>query len=205
MLQQLASLEWPDQWLDREYFALLSRLWLALEVERCEPELLDQAEQMLARLESAEICLYYAELGAVTGLLLGRERGVDVATPLLGSVLQLVKDTGMVSLLSDLPSQDACGLFVRHCPVPLQQLATELLGIDVQGEGVGGSEALLALTVKERQVVQLVAEGKSNKQIARDLNVTPETIKSHMKNIFAKLKVDNRAQAAVMLQQYALV
>jgi len=46
-----------------------------------------------------------------------------------------------------------------------------------------------------------VAEGKSNKQIARDLNVTPETIKSHMKNIFAKLKVDNRAQAAVMVQQ----
>ena len=60
---------------------------------------------------------------------------------------------------------------------------------------------MLALTVKERQVVQLVAEGKSNKQIARDLNVTPETIKSHMKSIFAKLKVDNRAQAAVMLQQ----
>jgi len=60
---------------------------------------------------------------------------------------------------------------------------------------------LLTLTVKERQVIQLVAEGKSNKQIARDLNVTPETIKSHMKNIFAKLKVDNRAQAAVMVQQ----
>jgi RNA polymerase sigma factor (sigma-70 family) len=60
--------------------------------------------------------------------------------------------------------------------------------------------ALLELTVKERQVMQLVAEGKSNKQIARDLNVTPETIKSHMKSIFAKLKVDNRAQAAVMLQ-----
>ena len=61
--------------------------------------------------------------------------------------------------------------------------------------------ALLTLTVKERQVIQLVAEGKSNKQVARDLNVTPETIKSHMKNIFAKLKVDNRAQAAVMVQQ----
>ena len=76
-----------------------------------------------------------------------------------------------------------------------------MLGLDTPEEEGGGSGALLTLTVKERQVIQLVAEGKSNKQIARDLNVTPETIKSHMKNIFAKLKVDNRAQAAVMVQQ----
>ncbi|MNG41508.1 Transcriptional regulatory protein LiaR [compost metagenome] len=45
--------------------------------------------------------------------------------------------------------------------------------------------------------MKLVAEGKSNKEMAKLLGITPETIKSHMKNIFAKLNVDSRAQAAV--------
>lgn len=205
MLQQLASLDWPDQCIDREYFALLSRLWLALDVERCESALLDQALALLKRVQDNEIRLYYVELGAVTGLLLSRERGESEALELLGSVLQLTAESGVVTLLSDLPTPDACGLFARHCPVALQLQAAALLGIDAQESAGDCSEALLALTVKERQVVQLVAEGKSNKQIARDLNVTPETIKSHMKNIFTKLKVDNRAQAAVMLQQHAAV
>ncbi|WP_341705922.1 LuxR C-terminal-related transcriptional regulator [Halopseudomonas sp.] len=205
MLQQLASLDWPDQSIDREYFALLSRLWLALDVERCEPALLDQAVALLQRMKEREIWLYYVELGSVTGLLLSRERGMSESVELLGSVLTLTAESGVVTLLSDLPTPDACGLFARHCPVALQLQAAELLGIDAQESAGDCSEALLALTVKERQVVQLVAEGKSNKQIARDLNVTPETIKSHMKNIFAKLKVDNRAQAAVMLQQHATI
>ena len=55
----------------------------------------------------------------------------------------------------------------------------------------------ISLTSKERNVLKLVAEGKSNKEMAKLLGITPETIKSHMKNIFAKLNVDSRAQAAV--------
>ncbi len=201
LLQQLASLEWPDQWVDREYFALLARLWLALDEDTCEPGLLEQASTLLERLKASGIWLYYLELGTVTGLLLSREQGAGAALALLSSVLDLLERSGATSLLTDLPIQDTCALLARLCPPALQQRAANLLGIDAATQGEQCCEALLALTVKERQVVQLVAEGKSNKQIARDLSVTPETIKSHMKSIFAKLKVDNRAQAAVMLQQ----
>jgi DNA-binding NarL/FixJ family response regulator len=43
-----------------------------------------------------------------------------------------------------------------------------------------------------------VAEGHPNKQIARDLELSPDTIKSHLKNIFAKLGVDDRTHAVTV-------
>ena len=41
----------------------------------------------------------------------------------------------------------------------------------------------------------LLSEGRSNKDIARELSIAPETVKSHVKNIFGKLGVERRAQA----------
>jgi LuxR family maltose regulon positive regulatory protein len=46
-----------------------------------------------------------------------------------------------------------------------------------------------ALSARERNVLELIGQGQSNKEIARDLGITPETVKSHVKNIFAKLAV----------------
>jgi LuxR family transcriptional regulator, maltose regulon positive regulatory protein len=46
----------------------------------------------------------------------------------------------------------------------------------------------------------LIGEGLSNKEIARNLAITPETVKSHVKHIFTKLNVDNRAQAVSRAQ-----
>jgi len=51
----------------------------------------------------------------------------------------------------------------------------------------------------------LIAQGLSNKEIARTLAVTPETIKSHVKHIFAKLNVEKRAQAVSRAQSLGLV
>jgi LuxR family maltose regulon positive regulatory protein len=45
-----------------------------------------------------------------------------------------------------------------------------------------------------------MSEGLSNKEIARDLAIAPETVKSHIKNIFAKLNVERRAQAVTRAQ-----
>jgi LuxR family maltose regulon positive regulatory protein len=51
------------------------------------------------------------------------------------------------------------------------------------------------LSRREQGVLALVIEGQSNKDIARALGIAPETVKSHIKNIFAKLGVVRRAQA----------
>jgi DNA-binding NarL/FixJ family response regulator len=61
------------------------------------------------------------------------------------------------------------------------------------------------LTARERQVLRLVARGRSNKQIARDLSITERTVKFHMTSIFNKLGADNRAQAIAIAAQRGLL
>ena len=58
----------------------------------------------------------------------------------------------------------------------------------------GGPED--ALTEREREVLRLVAEGATNREIASTLYISENTVSFHMKNILAKLHVRNRAQAA---------
>nr|AYC80012.1 hypothetical protein [uncultured bacterium] len=53
------------------------------------------------------------------------------------------------------------------------------------------------LTPREREVLRHVALGESNKDIAAALEISEETVKTHVKHVLAKLGADNRAQAAV--------
>ena len=55
------------------------------------------------------------------------------------------------------------------------------------------------LSPREHRILQLISQGLSNKEIARNLGVTAETVKSHLKKIYPKLGVQNRAQAAARL------
>jgi two-component system nitrate/nitrite response regulator NarL len=59
-------------------------------------------------------------------------------------------------------------------------------------------KALIALTERERQIMRLVSEGLSNKQIGRRLNITDGTIKVHLHHIFQKLDVRNRTALAAL-------
>jgi DNA-binding NarL/FixJ family response regulator len=53
------------------------------------------------------------------------------------------------------------------------------------------------LTPREREVLQLVARGVGNQEIAQTLYLSPHTVKNHVSSILDKLQVDNRIQAAV--------
>jgi ATP/maltotriose-dependent transcriptional regulator MalT len=59
----------------------------------------------------------------------------------------------------------------------------------------GMKQAGVSLSVRERMIVRLMGDGLSNKRIARQLSIAPETVKSHAKSIFLKLTVQTRAQA----------
>jgi DNA-binding NarL/FixJ family response regulator len=52
-----------------------------------------------------------------------------------------------------------------------------------------------SLSTRERTIVLLMGHGLTNKMIARQLSIAPETVKSHAKRIFWKLTVQSRAQA----------
>jgi LuxR family transcriptional regulator, maltose regulon positive regulatory protein len=67
------------------------------------------------------------------------------------------------------------------------------------------SQALHALSTRETEILKLIAEGLSNKEIARNLDIGPETVKSHLKSVFTKLGVERRAQAVSRAQTLGLV
>ncbi len=199
-LQQLQAMVLDDGGVDRCQFALLAELWLGLAGQPVRLEMVVEAEALLATLRQRQFSLMVAELGLALGFYLAMQNAEGDA--LLDEALALIRDSGAVAVLRDIGVADACDSLAVYLPAHWSAEVIVLLGRSEGADEEGGScAALLALTVKERQVMQLVAEGKSNKQIAKDLSVTPETIKSHMKSIFAKLKVESRAQAAVMLQQ----
>jgi len=61
------------------------------------------------------------------------------------------------------------------------------------------------LSAREREVLQLLAQGLATKQIARSLGVTERTVKFHVASIFAKLGATNRAQAVALAAQHNLL
>lgn len=61
------------------------------------------------------------------------------------------------------------------------------------------------LTAREKEILSLVAKGKSNSQIAETLFVREVTIKTHLNSIYRKLNVDNRVQAVLLAQQTEII
>lgn len=79
-----------------------------------------------------------------------------------------------------------------------------MAGGEASANGYGDSAAerdpprpLNRLTERERQVLALVAEGKSNKEIARALTISVSTVKAHVSSVIHKLGVESRLEAAV--------
>lgn len=60
------------------------------------------------------------------------------------------------------------------------------------------------LTPREHEVLDLVAQGRSNSEIARMLSVSGKTVRNHVSNLFAKLQVADRAQAIVRAREAGL-
>jgi DNA-binding NarL/FixJ family response regulator len=61
------------------------------------------------------------------------------------------------------------------------------------------------LSQREVEVLKLIANGKDNTEIARDLVISPKTVKNHTSSILAKLQIENRIQAAVYAVRAGLV
>ena len=68
----------------------------------------------------------------------------------------------------------------------------------VKGGSSGSRDALAVLSPQERKVLALIAEGQTNKEVASDLGLAEKTVKNYLSNIFEKLHVSRRSQAAAM-------
>lgn len=61
-----------------------------------------------------------------------------------------------------------------------------------------------SLSPRECHILELIGQGYSNKRVARALGITAETVKSHVKHVFAKLDVNTRAHAVARAQSLGL-
>lgn len=61
---------------------------------------------------------------------------------------------------------------------------------------------LSILSSQERRVLSLVAEGKTNKEIAEQMSLSDKTVKNYLSNVFEKLKISRRSQAAVLYLEH---
>lgn len=67
------------------------------------------------------------------------------------------------------------------------------------------TERIPALSTREREILGLLANGFSNPEIAARLFISPETVRTHVRNAMAKLEADTRTQAVALALRYALI
>ena len=71
-------------------------------------------------------------------------------------------------------------------------------------DGSGSPSTIHALTNREREVLELIAQGRSNKRIAFELGISEKTVKTHVGHLLAKLGVTDRTQAALLAVRESL-
>lgn len=91
-------------------------------------------------------------------------------------------------------------LFVNKSidPVRLLEIVDQLLMgavVSAPTEDAAGLSARFNLTPRQLEILSLVSKGCTNKEIARVLKLSPETVKSHLSEIFQRFEVDNRVEA----------
>ena len=126
------------------------------------------------------------------------------------NLFEAIKSGAQGYLLKSLQSQAFFDLLngVAQGEAPISRgLATKILGEFARHLQQDDAQAANKedLTDREKEVLRLVAEGSTNRDIAGKLNVTENTVKYHLKNILEKLHLRNRAQAVAYAMQTGLL
>ena len=102
-------------------------------------------------------------------------------------------------LLKDMEPEDMLQRLhqVVNGHIVLSQKVSELVVRGLHQESRMESREDAGLTRRENEILQLIAKGLSNKQIARKLDIVEATVKVHVKHLFRKLKLRSRVEAAV--------
>lgn len=103
-------------------------------------------------------------------------------------------------LLKDAPPSEVLD-GIRRAARGESVMAPEIMG-KLMGQMTNPTEAL---TPRELEVLALVGEGKSNRDIARQLVLTEATVKSHLSHVFRKLGANNRTSAVAVARQRGII
>ena len=147
----------------------------ALQVE------MPQAKVLVLTVSEMEADLFAAMKFGATGYLLKNAEPEE----LVGAILHVARGGVVIS------------------PLMATKLITEFKGLATKAER--GTAETADLSSREREVLQLVAEGATNKEIGDSLFVSESTVRAHLHNIMEKLHLANRAQAAAFAVNKGLV
>ncbi len=125
-----------------------------------------------------------------------------VAAMQAGAAGYLLKDVLQADLLSAI-RQAMLGEPVLH-PEAQRKLIDHLMRPKAPAAGAGGTQ-VAELTEREHDVLRLIAQGRSNREIADQLHITEGTVKGHVSNILSKLHLQDRTQAALFAVRSGLV
>jgi two-component system NarL family response regulator len=89
-------------------------------------------------------------------------------------------------------------------PLLAGRMLEEFRRLSQQAPHADIQKELAALTFREQEVLSLVAQGRADKEIASQLSISLHTVKSHLRNILAKLQVNSRREAAWLAKSKGL-
>ena len=155
---------------------------------------------------------------AILDLRMPGQSGIEVARQLARSqpdtAVILYTAFGDRALLTEALDAGARGFVLKEAPLAEVVRAVELVAsgrtyVDPVLAGVlsssAATERMTNLTQRERDVLRLLADGMSNEEIGRNLFISPETVRTHVRKAMAKLDADTRTQAVATALRQSLI
>lgn len=193
--------ERPETWRPFQDVAFaLATHWIRTDLRRAEAI----TEDLLACTQAFDVKAYEIRARLIRAQVVRRSRGDEAALPNLQRAVALATELQIVQP------------FYEHVDLRalLRRVGRELWepsGDPVQAAFVAevlsatasvepGAVGRFALSAREQEVMQELALGSTNKEIARALDMTENTVKFHLKNVFGKMGVDRRAHALALFR-----
>jgi len=119
----------------------------------------------------------------------------------LDYIVKPISSVRLAQTIARAGSSRGASLAVDHDHMQVAEEQTESSETETETE----AEQTIVLTTREKEVLQGIAAGQSNEEIAQLLEISLSTVKVHTRNVFHKLDVRNRVSAVVRAQQLSLL
>lgn len=174
--------------------------------EFCEAASLDEALRVVThrgRVDIALLDLNMPGMGGVEGISKVRQASPDTPVAIISGTIrdqdiEAALAAGAIGFIPKTMRLVAMANAVRLMLAGEKYVPTDFFSRRDQGEKTSG------LTARELEVLRAVATGLSNKGIARELGIEEVTVKLHVANMFRKIGVSNRTQAAIRARELGL-
>jgi DNA-binding NarL/FixJ family response regulator len=162
--------------------------------------LMDINMPVMSGVDATREIVRIAPLTRVVVLTISDIDGDVIDAVLAGASGYLLKDSSIDELLRGIEAAAAGdSLMSPHVAAKVLQR------VRAAGPTATERNARAELSERELDVLRLIANGKDNADIARELHISPKTVKNHISNILMKLGIDNRIQAAVYAVRSGIV